>query len=78
MKKKEAISIFREMMNGVVDLDKTIPYLESIGFFTGNFYKCGDETEFPHYGMWSEAVSDTPDFHRPECFGRLIPDRPIR
>lgn len=34
MKKKEAISIFREMMNGVVDLDKTIPYLESIGFFT--------------------------------------------
>lgn len=51
---------------------------ESIGFFTGNFYKCGDETEFPHYGMWSEAVSDTPDFHRPECFGRLIPDRPIR
>ena len=51
---------------------------ESIRFFTGNFYKCGDETEFPHYGMWSEAVSDTPDFHRPECFGRLIPDRPIR
>ena len=34
MKKKEAISIFREMMNGIVDLDKVVPYLDSIGYFT--------------------------------------------
>ncbi len=38
----------------------------------GNFFKCGDETPFPHYGMWSPVASETPDFHRPECFGRLI------
>jgi hypothetical protein len=36
-----------------------------------NFYKCGDETEIPHYGAWSPVESDKPDFHRPEFFGRL-------
>ena len=38
----------------------------------GNFYKCGDETEFLHYGAWSPIQSSSPDFHRPEFFGRLI------
>lgn len=38
----------------------------------GNFYKCGDETEFPHFGMWNEVISEKPDFHRPEYFGELI------
>jgi hypothetical protein len=37
-----------------------------------NFYKCGDETESPHYGAWSPVKSDLPDFHRPEFFGRLL------
>lgn len=36
-----------------------------------NFYKCGDETRSPHFGMWNEIESDCPDFHRPEFFGRL-------
>ena len=38
----------------------------------GNFYKCGDETEFPHYGTWSRVDSPRPDFHRPEYFGKII------
>jgi hypothetical protein len=37
-----------------------------------NFYKCGDETEWPHYGAWSPVESDKPDFHRPDSFGRLL------
>jgi len=37
----------------------------------GNFYKCGDETEFPHYGAWSPVGTPEPDFHRPEFFGAL-------
>ncbi len=36
-----------------------------------NFYKCGDETEFPHYGVWKIVKTDEPDFHRPEYFGNL-------
>jgi hypothetical protein len=37
----------------------------------GNFYKCGDETDFPHYGAWSPVFVAAPDFHRPEFFGTL-------
>ena len=36
-----------------------------------NFYKCGDQTRTPHFGMWNEIESGSPDFHRPEFFGRL-------
>ena len=39
--------------------------------FYANFYKCGEMTEFPHYGMWSKVDSPAPDFHRPEFFGEL-------
>ena len=39
--------------------------------FKGNFYKCGDETEIPHFGMWAPIDNPTPDFHRPEFFGTL-------
>lgn len=34
-----------------------------------NFYKCGDETEFPHFGIWTVYDLEEPDFHRPELFG---------
>jgi hypothetical protein len=37
-----------------------------------NFYKCGDETEFPHYGAWSPPRTEAPDFHRPEFFGKIV------
>ncbi len=38
----------------------------------GNFYKCGDSTEIPHYGCWNPVKYGRPDFHRPEYFGELI------
>lgn len=38
----------------------------------GNFFKCGDETEHPHYGAWSRIDIPRPDFHRPEFFGKVI------
>ena len=37
----------------------------------GNFYCC-DETLHPHFGSWNPIKAPEPDFHRPECFGRLI------
>lgn len=37
-----------------------------------NFYKCGDETQFPHYLSWNYILSEQPDFHLPEYFGELI------
>lgn len=38
--------------------------------FNGNFYKC-DESIHPHFGTWSMVEAPQPDFHRPECFGRI-------
>lgn len=37
-----------------------------------NFYKCGDNTRYPHFGCWNMIENPTPDFHRPEFFGSLI------
>ncbi len=39
--------------------------------FRGNFYKCGDETAIPHFGMWSPIDTPEADFHKPEYFGAL-------
>lgn len=36
-----------------------------------NFYKCGDKTATPHYVCWAEVLTSSPDFHRPEYFGKL-------
>lgn len=38
----------------------------------GNFYKCGDETDHPHYAAWSEILTKKPDFHVPDFFGRFV------
>lgn len=43
------------------------------GPMKGNFYKCGDHTASPHWGMWTPYDSlPEPDFHRPELFGDII------
>jgi hypothetical protein len=38
----------------------------------GNFYKCGDETKYPHFGCWNPIKTLYPDFHRSEYFGNII------
>ncbi|MDR0429711.1 MAG: hypothetical protein LBH58_04450 [Tannerellaceae bacterium] len=37
----------------------------------GNFYKCADGTETPHYLSWNPIDTLQPDFHRPEFFGEI-------
>lgn len=37
----------------------------------GNFYKCGDKLDQPHYLSWSKVNNPTPDFHLSEHFGPL-------
>lgn len=44
----------------------------------GNFYKCGDETAVKHYLTWNYVETNRPDFHRPECFGKIIIDQDIK
>ena len=50
---------------------ESLPF-ESGYAFRGNFYKCGDETAVPHYGMWNPVETERADFHRPEYFGTLV------
>jgi len=38
----------------------------------GNFYKCADGTDSPHYVSWSPIKTKKPNFHCPEFFGELI------
>ena len=71
-------------MAGPVDwsVQYTIPwslFLEVTGLgrpgpgddWTGNFYKCADETSHPHWASWS-PIGDALNFHAPERFGRLV------
>lgn len=37
----------------------------------GNFYKCGDETRYPHFGCWARIENETPNFHLPKYFGEI-------
>ena len=37
-----------------------------------NFYKCGDKTERPHYGVWHLIPLDKPDYHQPKYLGKII------
>ncbi len=46
--------------------------VERLSALRGNFFKCGEETEFPHYGMWNPVGTPTPDFHRPEFFAPIL------
>ncbi|HLP04445.1 MAG TPA: carbohydrate-binding family 9-like protein [Paludibacter sp.] len=68
-------------IEGIFDWDLTvkIPFelmgLDSANLpekILGNFHKCADGTDSPHYVSWSPIKSENPDFHRPEFFGELI------
>ena len=37
-----------------------------------NFYKCADNASKPHWLTWSLVDLPSPDFHRPEFFGKLV------
>ena len=47
-------------------------FLEIRRNFRGNFYKCGDETDHPHYGCWNPVRLPAPDFHVPAFFGDFV------
>ncbi len=37
----------------------------------GNFYKCAELSENPHFGSFFPVKTEKPDFHRPEFFGDI-------
>lgn len=49
-----------------------MPSFDFKGEAACNFYKCGDETEIPHYLAWAPLTSEKPDYHRRQDFGTLV------
>ena len=45
---------------------------ESGAHLKGNFYKCGDDTDHPHFGCFNNIERPQPDFHRPEFFADFV------
>lgn len=39
--------------------------------FTGNFYKCGEDGDNPHFLSWNKITLPKPDFHCPSFFGKF-------
>ncbi|MGL5151026.1 MAG: carbohydrate-binding family 9-like protein [Clostridium sp.] len=37
----------------------------------GNFTKCGDLTDKPHFGTWANIDTENPAFHVPRCFNEI-------
>lgn len=37
----------------------------------GNFYKCGEQTKFPHAFTWSRIEDEKANFHSPPFFGQI-------
>gem|GEM_PF-144538 len=61
----------------LIPLDYIIKFFKTFKLYSGklmrgNFYKCGDDTIYPHFGCWNKVINEVPDFHRPESFGTLI------
>ena len=78
----ETFNIITEIKEDKWTVDYTISYdfikkyIKDYEFKTGvsvkaNVYKCGEETEFEHYGCWSMVDREKPDFHKPEFFGTM-------
>ncbi len=66
----------RWFAEAVIDLEalKKLFGIDEITSLKANFYKCGEFTEFPHYGMWNRIVlneNEEPDYHRPEFFSEI-------
>lgn len=55
-------------------IQKYVPsYEHKVGaHLRGNFYKCGDETDHPHFLSYAPIATEEPDFHRPEYFADFI------
>lgn len=79
----KSLGIKTEILDDRWTVDYTVPfslikkYIPDYEFKPGmilpsNVYKCGDETDFPHFGCWKMVDREKPNFHKPEYFGKMI------
>ncbi len=53
-------------------MDVKVPAKGDIWY--ANFYKCADNSSTPHWLTWNKVEFDSPNFHLPEFFGKIIFD----
>ncbi len=81
----EALNIKAVINETTWEISYTVPFTWIKKFIPGyefeegmtmkaNFYKCGDKTEYPHYGMWNKVENPTPCFHKAKYFGEIVLD----
>ena len=56
-----------EILKRYTHIEKAAPGV----LWSGNFYKCADDSSCPHWMSWAPISGKTLDFHRPDCFGIL-------
>ena len=72
---REFFDIKAEVIGGIWRVTYAIPKSFIGGIFEprGNFYKCQERVpERMHFQCWSDIKAEKPDFHRPECFGKIV------
>lgn len=78
----KSFNIVTEIKDDYWTVDYTVPfeflkkYIKGYEFkkeaiLKANVYKCGDDTEFEHYGCWGMVDRDDPDFHTPQYFKEM-------
>lgn len=45
--------------------------IDNCDYIIGNIYKCGEGTDIQHFLSHFKVNCETPDFHRPEYFGKI-------
>ncbi len=45
--------------------------IQTCNYIYANFYKCGEHTKLVHFVSFYKVETPTPDFHRPEYFGKI-------
>lgn len=72
---REMEGMFAWNLLTVIPLDLIgVEYRGTPIIMNANFYKVASATGAPHYLTWNPVISDKPDFHRPQDFGRIILD----
>ncbi len=77
-----SLGITTEILDEFWTVDYTVPYalmekyipgykFKTGGHILANVYKCGDETDRPHWGCWNMTDPEKLDFHRPEYFKEM-------
>lgn len=81
----EALNIQAQVNENTWEITYTVPFDWIKKFIPGyefkegmkiraNFYKCGDATAYPHFGMWNKVESEIPCFHKSEYFREIVLD----